>query len=824
MATYATPLTDDQEDILEGEVPLDAPVTGMTEYEDGSVEVEFGGEDVETDAAIESALMDHTANLATALSDDDLATIGAQLQDAIKQDEQDRAEWIDIAKDALTFLGLKDISEDDLPFEGAAMVTHPLLLEAVVKFQSKAYVQLFPSKGPVKTRLVGKADPAKVKQAARVKDYMNYQVQCEIEEYDAETDRLLFYVGLMGTAFTKLYPDPAQGRAAKVALRADEVIVPYHSSGNLAAVPRYTHRYTMDNDTFKLYVREGLFREVEGLTPSDNIPETELQGEIDEQEGKKRPAYDDVNPTWYLDEIYVRYNLPGFEEPGDVGVPYIITMDCDSGTILSIRRNWDEADPLKKPLAYITKYDFIPGLGSYGYGYLHLIGGLSRSATSILRQLIDAGSFATMPAGLKAHGLRVLGNNEPFQPGEWRDVQAPMGDVQKSFFPLPYKEPSATLANLLTFLVTAGEKFADATDQVLGDAKSYGPVGTVMALIESGETMFSAIHKRLHAAQAREFKILARLNYEMLPEEYPYEVDGEQRMIKRQDFDGRVDIVPVSDPNMPSQAHRVGKANAIFSMAVQAPQIHDMRAVMMNLYESLDVEAPERFLAPLPQQAQPLDPVSENTNILNGRPVKAGEWQNHVAHIKAHMNFLELPLIKRNAEAAAALAAHVTEHIAQDYRVQMSKALGMPMPPPDQPMDPQMEAQFSVRVAQATEALLNGEIARLMEEKMQNPETAILFATLEVEKDKNDKNYQLGLLKLIEQAAEKEADMQDEDNDRLVELLRALLTGVQTRTEQKVGAEVDMVKHRMTTAVQMAKEIFANERDKRKVNASKQEK
>lgn len=748
-----------------------------TELEDGSVEIEFGTEDLSLPELV--AATEHNANLAEFIPDDVLETIGADLVDQVEQDDRDRDEWKQATRDSIQLLGLKLTEDGDLPFEGAADVTHPLLLEAVVKFQARAYAELFPSKGPVKTQIMGTATPARIQQSARVKDFMNYQVQHEIPEYGPETDRLLFLTGLFGTAFRKSYVDPTLGRPTVMAIRADDLIVPYNTT-NLDTAPRYTHKLKMNKNDLLIYQRDGFYRQTDIGLPSDPEP-SELQEEIDEIEGKSPTNPADEIFTLY--EIYVRYNLPGFEDVDEegtetgVGLPYIITVEKDSGKILAIRRNWDEADPLKRPLSYITKYDLVPGLGFYGYGYLHLIGGLARAATANLRQLIDAGTFNNLPAGFKAFGLRVIGDNAPFRPGEFRDIQAPIQDIQRAIFPLPFKEPSPTSFQLLQFVVQAAEKFADSTDSLVSEAQTYGPMGTIMALLEQGGRLFSAIHKRLHHAQAQDFKILSRLNYEYLPDEYPYEVYGADRTVFKEDFDGRIDVIPVSDPNLPTQAHRIAKANAIFSMAIQDPQNHDMREVVRYLYESMDVENPDRFLKKQPPEAQPLDPISENVNALQGQPLRVGDHQNHVAHIKTHMAFLEIPTTKQNPLALQALAAHITEHIAADYRVQMSKALGINLQL-GQPMPPEVENQIAVKAAEATEQLMNGEISRLMAEKMEDPEIQVLFEGLHLQKQKQDNDFIIDIARLALEEWKARVDDENKDADRDLE---ARKLGAQTQ-------------------------------------------
>ena len=699
----------------------------VTQLDDGGVEIDLGTEEEIIEQ--EFAAADHYANLAEFIDEDALDDLAHSLCDLVEDDDRSRQEWLDIMTKGIEELGLK-IDDTDVPFDGACTATHPLLIEAVTKFQAKAYAELFPARGPVKAKILGIENEQTRRQALRVSTFMNWQVQEQMPEYGPELDRGLFYIALTGSGFKKTYYDRIMNRSVSRFVQANDFIMPYHAS-DLATCERYTHRYEITSNEVLKHVVAGLWVDNDLGLPAD--PDVNRVDEaIDEVEGRSKTRFEDEIYTLY--EIHTIVDLPGFEDPDGIARPYIITVERDSRKILSIHRNWAEGDPKQEKLLYFTHYIFIPGLGSYGYGYLHLIGSLAKTATATLRQLSDAGTFSNLPAGFKAHGLRVSGDQGPLAPGEFRDVQAPAMDISKALIPLPFKEPSATLFNLLQFIVTSAEKFADSTEQLLSEAKNYGPVGTTMALLEQGGKLYSAIHKRLHSAQAQDFKILARLNSEYLPPQYPFPVAGMQEAILNSDFDGRIDVVPVSDPNMPTQAHRISRAQAIFAIAAQSPQLHDMRKVLRTQYEALGEENPEAFLTPPPAQAVPLDPITENMNIMTMKPVRAGLDQNHSAHIKAHMAFMQMPNVSKNPLALQSGMAHIYEHVSMEYRLRIERILGQQLPPPGQPIPPQLEEQIALAAVEATESMLEED---LMKEVLTDPAAIVAMQGLEVETQKN---------------------------------------------------------------------------------------
>lgn len=726
------------------------------ELEDGSIEIEVemveDGEEgvvgaILAETAKDAMLVDHNVNLAEHLEDEDLDEISINLSASVADDDASRSEWLSLTTDLIKYLGLSSYDKSELPHELAASVIHPLLLESVVNFQSKAFMELFPSKGPVKTRIMGMSTQERAQQATRVKDFMNYQVQHDMPEYGPDLDQALFYVGFLGNAFRKTYYDAVLGRITTRFIKPQDVIVHYDTV-SLETSQRVTHKITIHENDLKRWQVKGFYRDIE-LTET---PETtdDVQSEIDAIEGRTNVGSTDK--VYELYETYVNLCIEDDPQCPGFAVPYIVTFEVGSGKILSIYRNWAEDDENYRPKQSLVKYGMIPGLGFYDYGYAHLIGGLSVTATGALRALLDAGAYSSFPAGFKTKGIRVLGGDTPLMPGEFRDIQTALPDVTKSFFIPPFKEPSPTLFNLLDFVTNLGRQFANSTDQAIADSPTYGPVGTVLAMIESTGKLTTAIHKRLHAAQMKDLKILHDLNYEWLPDQYPYEVAGGAKTAFKSDFDGRIDVIPVSDPALPTQAHRIAKANAIFTMATQSPQLHNMQEVLRHLYESMEIEQPERFLAQ-PAQAIPADPATENANSLKGIPLKAGPMQNHKAHVKAHQNFMQLPDVMQNPAVLQSMQAHIQDHIAQDYLTQIQSGIGIQIPQaqpgqPAQQLPPQVESMLAVKIAEATEQLLNGESNRLMEERKDAPEIEVAREGLEVEK-----------LKTMLQATAKEAEL-----------------------------------------------------------------
>jgi len=579
---------------------------------------------------------------------------------------ESRSEWEETYTKGLDQLGVKH-EERSQPFEGASGVTHPLIAESVTQFQAQAYKELLPSGGPVKTQVLGLQDAAREEQASRVKNFMNYQIMEIMEEFDPDMDQLLFYLPLSGSTFKKVYFDQAKQRAVSKFIPAQDLVVPYAAS-DLATASRVTHVLRMDANEVRKMQIAGVYRDVELSKYEEG--EDEVRQKIDEIQGTSRTYTDEV---FTILEMHVDLDLEGFEdmspngEPTGIALPYIVTIDEGSGKILGIRRNFEEGAGLAKKTQYFVHYKFMPGLGFYGFGLIHMIGGLGRAATSILRQLIDAGTLANLPAGFKARGVRVRNDDEPLQPGEWRDIDAPGGNIRDAIIPLPYKEPSGTLAQLLGALIEGGRRFVSLADQQTGDGNTAAPVGTTVAMLERGMKVMSAIHKRLHYSQRQEFRVLARIFRDNLPPEYPYDVEGGNRMIKAEDFDNRIDVIPVSDPNIFSMAQRVTLAQTQLQLAQSNPQVHNLHAAYRRMYQALEVQNIDEILPP-PPKPQPLDPAIENARALMGEILNTFPDQDHDAHIRMHMAFMKAPLVMTSPQVMGTFYAHIMEHVSQKAR------------------------------------------------------------------------------------------------------------------------------------------------------------
>lgn len=662
----------DMSDEMGVEVPLNLPEdfaggAQVTETPDGAlIEALMGMEEMS-----EEELIPFDSNLAEFLEDDVLGEISNDLTGAFEDDLASRSDWEETYVKGLDLLGVKT-EERSEPFEGASNVTHPLIAESVTQFQAQAYKELLPAGGPVKTKVLGLQNAETEAQATRVKDYLNYLIVDRMEEYDPDTDQMLFYLPLSGMTFKKLYFDPVKQRPVARFVPAQDVVVPY-SATDLRSAPRITHVLKMsDNEVRKLQV-SGFFRDVE-LSDSGDEDEDSVLSKVNELQGVSRSSYTDDVRT--ILEMHVDLDLDGFEdtdadgEPTGVKLPYIVSIDRDSNQVLAIRRNYAENDPMREAVPYFVPYKFLPGLGFYGFGLTHMIGGLGRAATSILRQLIDAGTLSNLPAGFKARGMRVANSDEPLQPGEFRDIDAPGGNIRDAIIPLPYKEPSATLAQLLGALIDGGRRFVSVADNQAQNMGQEQPVGTTVALLERGMKVLSAIHKRLHHAQKQEFKILARIVSENLPQAYPYQLANNGQQLKEQDFDGRIDIIPVSDPNIFSMAQRVALAQEQLKLAQTNPQMHNLHAAYRRMYQALEVQNIDEILPP-PPQPQPMDPAMENGRAMVGTPLQAFPDQNHEAHIQAHVAFFKLPLVQATPHAVPALLAHIMEHVALLARQQM---------------------------------------------------------------------------------------------------------------------------------------------------------
>ena len=609
------------------------------------------------------------ANLAEYLDDYVLGSISKKLISDVDSDKESRKEWMKTYTDGLKYLGMRFDEQRSQPFEGSSGVIHPILAESVTQFQAQAYKELLPAQGPVKTQIIGQRNANTEMQAERVSEFMNYYIMNEMPEYDPELDQLLFYLPLSGSAFKKVYYDASKRRPVSKFVPAEDLLVPYEATDLLSA-ERVTHIVSMSSNEVRKLQLSGFYMDTE-LTGNDVEIRDTVSEEIDKIQGMEPEYSNDEQRKLY--EIHTVEDIEGFEdldengEPTGLKLPYIITIDESSQTVLSIRRNYEPEDPIRNKINYFVQYKFLPGLGFYGLGLSHMIGGLSKATTSILRQLIDAGTLSNLPAGFKARGIRIRDEASPLQPGEFRDVDAPGGALRDSLMPLPYKEPSSVLFSLLGLLVQSGQRFASIADMNVGDSNAAMPVGTTVALLEKGTKVMSAIHKRLHYSQKSEFKILARVFGEFLPPVYPYETGSGSREIKLEDFDRKVDIIPVSDPNIFSMSQRVVLAQELLAMVQSNPEIHGPQGLYeayYRMYAALGVDNIESLLMP-PQDTtpKPVDAGIENSGLLQGIPANAFEQQNHEAHIEAHKTLFLTQGVQMNPQLQSIIIAHVMQHL-----------------------------------------------------------------------------------------------------------------------------------------------------------------
>ena len=627
--------------------------------DDGGVTVDFdpSGDDEEDG--------DFYRNLAEDVDDRELGSLSSDLMSQYDSNKASRSDWEDSYSKGLELLGF-NYEERTMPFRGASGVTHPLLAEAAIQFQAQAFNELLPSDGPVKTQVFGDTSSGQIQQANRVKEFMNYYIMNVMKEYTPEFDQMLFYLPLAGSTFKKVYYDEVLERAVSKFVPAENLIVPYETS-DLDSCPIIAQVLRMPFNELRKKQVAGFYRDIPVLPSQGNNDLGGAQEEYDKIQGMSSSQ---IDYDCTLIEFHVDLDLEGFEEldedgePTGIKVPYIVTVSEDSGVVLSIRRNFVEDDAKRAKIQYFVHYKFLPGFGFYGLGLIHAIGGLSRTATAALRQLIDAGTFSNLPAGFKTRGLRVRNEDEPLQPGEFRDVDAPGGVLRDSLMPLPFKGPDATLYQLLGFVVDAGRRFATITDMKVGDGNQQAAVGTTIAMLEQGSRVMSAVHKRMHYAMREEFKLLARIMSEYLPSEYPYMVAGAQRSVKQEDFDDRIDVIPVSDPNIFSQSQRIALAQAELQLATQAPELHDMHEAYRRMYHALGVKDVDKILKPRAEETLiPKDPAQENIDALDSAILKAYEGQSHDAHIQAHLTFATSPIVAQMPMVGVNLLKHVLEHI-----------------------------------------------------------------------------------------------------------------------------------------------------------------
>ena len=728
---------------------------------DGGVIVDFSSESVEMEASEE--ISEWYGDLSEDLDGEDLQDISADVIENYNADKDSRGEWESMFERGFDLLGLK-LEEGSEPFQGACTAVHPLLIESAVKFQSKATQELFPSGGPVKANILGTATPEKEMQANRVQNFMNYQLTEQMPEYFDEFERMLFHLPLIGSAFKKIYYSSTFKRPVSEFIPIDQFYVSYYAT-DLRNADRYTHVIYKSPVELQQDIRAGVYKDVDLPSPSQ-LSSSGFATKIDNILGIS-PSYDS-DPQYVLLEQHCYLEL---EEEG-VACPYIVTVEEQSSEVLSIRRNYEQDDPNKEKRSHFVHYRFVPGFGFYGLGLIHFLGNLTMSATAAMRSLIDAGQFANLPGGFKAKGVRMVGDNEPIAPGEFKEVEATGIDLSRAIVPLPYKEPSSTLFQMLGFVTAAGQKFADSTEQVISDAASYGPVGTTMALLEASSKFFSAIHKRLHKSQRDEFRILAQIDHDYLPNEYPYEVPFEDRNIFKADFDGRVDIVPVSDPNIPSNAHRMMLANMALQMAQQSPpgmfNIEELNRTILNAANMPNLEQ----ILPPKIEPQPLDPVSDIMAVTKGLPIAAFPAQNHDAHIQVKMAYLQDPANGANPimqRIKPVLESNIQEHSVLKYQEQVSGVTEqiMQQVPPEQAQNPQAiemaMAQAAQQVTQANQqpppptpeqqlVMLEQEKVKLQQQKLQS-DTAVQAAELELKNKKLELEENEQILEMIESGA-----------------------------------------------------------------------
>jgi len=766
------------------------------EVEKGPVEVtpeEDGGATIDFDPSAVNVpgTQNHFDNLADILPDEVLEPIGNEMVQNFMDYKMSRKDWEQTYTKGLDLLGFKYDDRTE-PFQGASGATHPVLAEAVTQFQAQAYKELLPADGPVRTQVIGVKTPQTEQQSQRVKDYMNYLIMDQMKEYESEFDSMLFHLPLSGSTFKKVYYDTNMGRVVSKFIPADELVVPYTAT-SLDDAEAVIHTVKISENELRKQQVNGFYSDVELTAPnSDN--NNELEKKERELEGtRKSGKQDDI---YTLLECHVNLDLEGFEDKNSEGeetgikLPYIVTVEEGSRTVLSIRRNYAPDDIKKNKIQYFVHFKFLPGLGFYGFGLIHMIGGLSRTATQALRQLLDAGTLSNLPAGFKQRGVRVRDEASPIQPGEFKDVDAPGGSLRDAFFPLPYKEPSQTLLQLMGVVVGAGQRFAAIADMQVGDGNQGAAVGTTVALLERGSRVMSAIHKRCYAAMKNEFKLLAKIVAQYLPPEYPYDVVGGQRNIKQTDFDDRVDVVPVADPNIFSMSQRITLAQTQLQIATSNPQLHNMYQIYRNMYEAIGVKDVDAVLPP-PPPPSPVDPSIEHINALGGKPFQAFPGQDHQAHITAHLNFMSTNMVRNNPAIMASIQKNILEHISIMAQEQVQLEFR------EQLMEMQMMQQQAVN---------NPQIQQQIQQMTQQVEArkAVLIAEMtdDFMKEENKITSQFDSDPLLKLKA-REVDLRAMENERKkeydkaqVELNRAKLMQSRELAEDKMDQNEELAKLR----------------------------
>jgi hypothetical protein len=783
------------------EVAEEVNVTEIDETPKGPVEITEDEEGATVDfdpmAMPLPTEVDHFANLNELLPEEDTDMIGSRLQNDYMEYKTSRKEWEQAYMTGLDLLGFKYTNRTE-PFQGASGATHPVLAEAVTQFQALAYKELLPADGPVRTMVMGKSDPQKEMQAQRVKNFMNYQLMDQMKEYEPDFDQMLFYLPLAGSTFKKVYYDDLLGRAVSKFVPADDLVVPYTAT-SLDDAEAVIHVVKMSENDLRKQMVSGFYSDIE-LTKPTSATTNDLEQKEREVEGVTKSQR--VDPLYTILECHVNLDLEGFEDVGPDGqptgikLPYIVTIEEGSRKVLSIRRNFAPNDPKKLKIQYFVHFKFLPGLGFYGLGLIHMIGGLSRTATAALRQLLDAGTLSNLPAGFKQRGVRVKDDAQNIQPGEFKDVDTPGGNLKDAFVFLPYKEPSATLLQLMGIVVQAGQRFASIADMQVGDGNQQAAVGTTVALLERGSRVMSAIHKRLYVGLKQEFKLLAKIFGQSLPAEYPYDVIGASRNIKQTDFDDRVDILPVADPNIFSMSQRVSLAQEQLRLAMSNPQMHNLYSAYRGMYEAIGVKDIDRILPPPPPN-QPKDPALEHIDAMAQKPFQAFPGQDHRAHITAHLNFMASNFVRNNPSITAALEKNIMEHISLMAQEQVMLEF-----PQEMQMLPQMQQA----------AVMNPQVQQQMQQITQKLEArkAILIADMTEEFMKEEKQITSQfdhdpLLKLKQREVDlkaMETERKMKEDDARINLDKAKMVQAKDLTEQKLEQNEDLAKLRADTSIE----------------------
>lgn len=710
---------------------FDESTSTVTPTEDGGVVIEFESISVEP----EYEEVPHGDNLAELIDESDLESMGSELVGDFMSDLRTRDDWAMAYVKGLDLLGMK-VEDRTQPWEGASGVFHPMLTEAAIHFQAQAMGEIYPASGPARTKILGKMTTEKFQQATRVENELNYLITERMQDYREETEQMLFRLSLAGSAFKKVHYDPVRRVPKSTFVPAEDFVVQYGIS-NLSDCERYTHVMRKTKTEIMKLQASGFYRDVE--LPDPSLEKSDIQEKYDTLQGVEDTSNGD--DRYMLLEMHVEMVMPeGFNDDDDIARPYVITIDKSSRTILSIRKNWYEDDRDKQKRMHFVPYCYLPGMGFYGIGLIHLIGGLTKSATSILRQLIDAGTLANLPAGLKARGLRIKGDNTPLRPGEFRDVDVPSGSIRDSITFLPYKEPSSVLYQLLANLVEEGRRIGSVADVQISDMNAQAPVGTTLALLERNMKVMSGVQARVHASMHKELRLIAGIVKDFMDEKYEYDPDGDFNRLK--DFDDRVDVIPVSDPNAATMAQRVMQYQAALQMSQQAPQLYDMGKLHRNMLEVLGIQDAADIIK-LPGDIKPKDPVSENMAMLKQEPVKAFLYQDHDAHIQTHMAAMQDPKIQQMVGQSpfasaiqSAMAAHITEHVAMQYRKEIEKRLGVELPPEDAPLPEDVEVELSRLVAMAAQKLMQQNQAEVQqaeaEKQAQDPLTQMQQKELEI--------------------------------------------------------------------------------------------